>query len=160
MRLCCHIVIYGVPKPMIFFRKHTNSGLACAIIAVLFVTLALAHHPLGGNAPQTIWPWFLCGLVYPIIGFDHLNFFIASGVIIKFLKNRLMAGVLLVVATTSGILNLLAVVRMGVIYCTVFVLRALLKATETKALKLRLLGALAGGGCLVYLHEHGEGMIV
>lgn len=42
---------------------------------------ALAHHAMGGVAPQTAWQGLLSGLAHPVIGLDHLAFVIAAGVL-------------------------------------------------------------------------------
>ena len=55
----------------------------------------------------------------------------------------------------------LAVVQIGLVYSTAFVVSALWKATETVAFKARFLGALAAEGKGAdYFLEHVEGMIV
>ena len=145
---------------MIFNKEKINTGLACAIIAGLFVTLALAYHSLCDIALHRIWHGFLSGVSHSTIGFDHLAFFIACCVMVAFLKNRMMACTLVITATTAGTSMLLAVVYRCVFYGTASVVCALWKAREIIALKSRLSGALAAGGGLVYLIEHIEGMIV
>ena len=157
---CCGTMIYGDLKLMIFLRGKINTGLAGAIIAGLFVTLALAYHPLGHIASQKIWYGFLSGVGYPLIGFDYLALFIVCCVIVAFLKNRMMAGTPFIAATKEGTSMLLAVVYRCVVYDTVSVAYALWKATEIIALKPRLSGALTACGGLAYLLEHVEGMIV
>ena len=39
--------------------------------------VAIAHHPMGGNTPSTLWEGLLSGVGHPIIGFDHLAFIVA-----------------------------------------------------------------------------------
>ncbi|AOY84864.2 HupE/UreJ family protein [Moorena producens JHB] len=42
---------------------------------------AMAHHPFGGETPDNFITGFLSGLGHPVIGFDHLAFVIAVGLI-------------------------------------------------------------------------------
>lgn len=42
---------------------------------------ALAHHPFGGETPNSLFAGFLSGLGHPVIGFDHLVFVIAVGLL-------------------------------------------------------------------------------
>lgn len=55
---------------------------ALAVPALLMApALALAHHPTGGETPDTVWHGFLSGVGHPIIGLDHLAFVVAIGLI-------------------------------------------------------------------------------
>lgn len=42
---------------------------------------ALAHHPMGGVTPSTVWQAFASGVGHPVIGLDHLAFLLAAGVL-------------------------------------------------------------------------------
>ncbi len=42
---------------------------------------ALAHHPMGGATPSTLWQGFASGVGHPMIGPDHLAFLLAAGVL-------------------------------------------------------------------------------
>lgn len=42
---------------------------------------ALAHHPMGGTAPETLLQGLLSGIGHPVIGLDHLAFVLAAGVL-------------------------------------------------------------------------------
>ncbi|MBW4652587.1 MAG: HupE/UreJ family protein [Kaiparowitsia implicata GSE-PSE-MK54-09C] len=44
-------------------------------------TPALAHHPFGGEVPTTFGEGLLSGLGHPMIGFDHLAFIVALGLL-------------------------------------------------------------------------------
>lgn len=55
------------------------TGLLTALIALLVVDPALAHHAMGGATPTTFWHGLLSGLGHPIIGLDHLAAVIAVG---------------------------------------------------------------------------------
>ncbi len=54
----------------------------------LFAGSALAHHPLGGATPATFGEGLLSGIGHPILGFDHLAFVIAVGLIAATLRTR------------------------------------------------------------------------
>ena len=106
--LCCDAIMYAERRPMILYRQNINTVLAYTIIADLFVTLALAYNAPSCIALQTIWHSFLSGLCDPIIGVEHLSFLVAFGVMIAFLKNRMIFGASFIVATKAGTLILLA----------------------------------------------------
>lgn len=42
---------------------------------------ALAHHPMGGTVPETLWQGLASGIGHPVIGPDHLAFLLAAGVL-------------------------------------------------------------------------------
>ena len=81
-------------------------GLAAAL-ALLPANAALAHHPLGGETPQTLWHGLLSGIGHPVIGLDHLAFVIGIGLIAAFQANRLVTPAAFVVATIAGTLLVL-----------------------------------------------------
>lgn len=54
---------------------------ATALVLVAVPSGALAHHPAGGMAPQTLLEGLLSGIAHPVIGLDHLAFVVAVGVL-------------------------------------------------------------------------------
>ena len=54
-----------------------------------FAGNAVAHHPLGGEVPETMVHGLLSGLGHPVIGFDHFAFILAIGVLATFQSHRL-----------------------------------------------------------------------
>ena len=52
-----------------------------AAITLTSAGTAFAHHPLGGMIPQNFMQGFLSGIGHPVIGFDHLAFVVAVGLI-------------------------------------------------------------------------------
>ncbi len=50
-----------------------------AIVTLVFIQPAVAHHPFGGETPTNFWQGFLSGLGHPVIGVDHFIFVIAVG---------------------------------------------------------------------------------
>lgn len=66
---------------------------------------ALAHHPSGGEVPDTFMAGLMSGLGHPVIGIDHLVFVIAVGLLaISSKKLGAMIPVAFVVATALGTL--------------------------------------------------------
>ena len=92
---------------MTFRTKYISIGLMSISLASLYAAPALAHHPIGGMAPQTIWHGFLSGIAHPIIGFDHLAFILAFGLMTAFVKHQFGTALLFVAAMTGGTLLLL-----------------------------------------------------
>ena len=81
---------------------------------MLFATLssAFAHHPLGGEVPTTAMHGLLSGIGHPIIGFDHLAFVTAVGLIAAFQSNRLVMPLGFVAGTVAGTMLTLAAVTL------------------------------------------------
>lgn len=48
---------------------------------LLIAQSAWAHHPSGGQIPDTSLAGFLSGLGHPVVGLDHLTFVVASGLV-------------------------------------------------------------------------------
>lgn len=61
---------------------------------------ALAHHPMGGATPSTLFEAFASGIGHPVIGLDHLAFLLAAGVLAATLPTG--RGVLAVLAFVAG----------------------------------------------------------
>ncbi|MBR0670885.1 HupE/UreJ family protein [Neoroseomonas soli] len=61
---------------------------------------ALAHHPMGGAVPSTLWEGFASGIGHPVIGVDHLAFLLAAGVLASALPGA--RGVLAILAFVAG----------------------------------------------------------
>ena len=83
-----------------------------AAITLASAGTAFAHHPLGGMTPQNFMQGFLSGIGHPVIGFDHLAFVVAVGLIAAFHANRLVMPALFVVGTVAGTALTLAAVTL------------------------------------------------
>jgi len=70
--------------------------------ALLAASPALAHHPMGGEAPQTIFHGLISGLAHPVIGLDHLAFIVLIGLAAAFAGRSMTGPVAFVVATLAG----------------------------------------------------------
>lgn len=72
------------------------------LMTSLLTTPALAHHPIGGIVPQTLWQGFISGIAHPVIGIDHLAFLIAFGLLIGLSKSRFFLTGGFVIASAIG----------------------------------------------------------
>ncbi len=86
----------------------TLTGLAA--FAALIATPALAHHPLAGAEMTTFTHGVLSGIGHPVLGFDHLFFVIAVGIVAA-LSGRLLVAPL---AYIAGMLGGIALITNGV----------------------------------------------
>ena len=110
---------------------------------------AFAHHPLGGAAPETVLHGFLSGVGHPIIGFDHLAFVLAIGVLSALQTHRLVLPFGFVIGTVIGSLLTLAAVTLPLteLTITVSVLFAgliVMRGRDVAVLPATILGTLAG----------------
>ena len=122
---------------------------------------AFAHHPLGGMTPQNFMQGFLSGVGHPVIGFDHLAFIVAVGLIAAFHANRLVMPALFVIGTVAGTALTLAAVALPlaelVITGSVIVGGAV--AMRGKLTDLRLAGGFAAGAGLFHGWAYGAAVI-
>ncbi|MEZ5581555.1 MAG: HupE/UreJ family protein [Candidatus Competibacteraceae bacterium] len=74
------------------------------ILLLAFAGPVLAHHPMGGQTPETALQGLLSGFGHPIIGLDHLAFIIVAG-FLAYGANRKLRFVLplvFILATLAG----------------------------------------------------------
>lgn len=76
---------------------------------------AFAHHPMGGEAPQTLVHGLISGLAHPVIGIDHLAFIVLVGLAAAGAGRRLAGPAAFVLATLAGTLLLLAGVALPLV---------------------------------------------
>ncbi|MEM8503575.1 MAG: HupE/UreJ family protein [Cyanobacteria bacterium P01_D01_bin.1] len=62
----------------------------------------LAHHPFGGSAPKNVFEGILSGAGHPVIGFDHLAFVIAVGLLAAIVSHGWRIPAAFIVATLVG----------------------------------------------------------
>jgi len=55
---------------------------------MLIPGVASAHHPMGGETPDTLWHGLLSGLAHPFIGVAHLVFIFAAAVLLLTLGKK------------------------------------------------------------------------
>lgn len=71
----------------------------------LMSSIALAHHPSGGQLPQNSFEGFLSGLGHPVIGTDHLVFILILGVLSFFISKRVLLPGLFLIGTALGCIS-------------------------------------------------------
>jgi urease accessory protein len=122
---------------------------------------ALAHHPLGGMTPTSFTEGFLSGLGHPVIGFDHLAFVIAVGLIAAFHHNRVLMPAAFVAGTIGGAVLTLAAVTLPVaeLVITGSVIVGGAVAMRGRVTDLRLAGGLAAGAGLFHGWAYGATII-
>jgi len=59
----------------------TRSGSIALLLSMAATAPAFAHHPMGGQTPQTFMNGLLSGLGHPIIGLDHLAAVVGVGIL-------------------------------------------------------------------------------
>ena len=85
------------------------------LAAGLLATPAFAHHPLGGETPQTLLHGLLSGIGHPIIGLDHLAFVIGIGLLAAFQRARTAMPAGFVSGTIAGALLIVGGVALPVV---------------------------------------------
>lgn len=81
-----------------------NLALVTAIVflEIFTTTPAFAHHPLDGRLPANLFEGILSGFGHPILGFDHLAFVVASGLIAVGIRGGIVIPMVFVLATGIG----------------------------------------------------------
>ena len=81
-------------------KTALQTGLFTVVVTTVMLLpgVALAHHFMEDQLPQTFAQGLLSGLAHPVIGVDHLAFIIATGFLLALVKH----GVWGVIAFTSG----------------------------------------------------------
>jgi urease accessory protein len=135
-----------------------------ALAAAMILTTtgaALAHHPLGGMTPTSVTEGFLSGLGHPVIGFDHLAFVIAVGLIAAFHRNRVVMPAAFVTGTIGGAALTLAAVTLPVaeLVITGSVIVGGAVVMRGRVTDLRVAGGLAAGAGLFHGWAYGATII-
>lgn len=132
-----------------------------AAITLASAGTAFAHHPLGGMTPQNFMQGFLSGIGHPVIGFDHLAFVVAVGLIAAFHANRLVMPALFVVGTVAGTALTLAAVTLPLaeLVITGSVIAGGIVAMRGKVTDIRAAGGLAAGAGLFHGWAYGAAVI-
>jgi urease accessory protein len=135
---------------------------AMATSMVLTMTSAAkAHHPLGGMTPTSFTEGFLSGIGHPVIGFDHLAFVIAVGLIAAFHRNRVLMPAAFVAGTVGGSALTLAAVTLPLaeLVITGSVIVAGAVAMRGRMTDLRLAGGLAAAAGLFHGWAYGTTVV-
>ncbi len=83
-------------------KRLTTAAAAALLASPLLATQALAHHPLAGAPMETMAHGLLSGIGHPVLGFDHLFFVAAVGIVAAFTGRPLVAPLGLVVGMLAG----------------------------------------------------------
>ncbi|MEL6455542.1 MAG: HupE/UreJ family protein [Cyanobacteria bacterium J06623_5] len=83
--------------------RRILAGIMLSALAVATVAMpALAHHPFGGDTPETFWAGLLSGMGHPVIGLDHLAFVVAAGLLAAVVRRGLGIPIAFVLSTLVG----------------------------------------------------------
>lgn len=136
-----------------------------AAIELLISAPAWAHHPLDGRLPANFFEGMMSGFGHPIIGFDHLAFVIASGLIAVTIPKGILIPIAFVIATGIGAVIHLVSIDLPIseiVIAASVVLFGILLAINSKpeknhnyGLMLEGLAALAG---IFHGYAYGEGI--
>lgn len=129
--------------------------------ALFLATPAFAHHPLGGDAPQTVIHGLVSGLAHPVIGLDHLAFVVLIGLAAALAGRSLVGPLAFIGATLAGTGLVLAGLTLPfaelVITASVVVLGALLLMGRNVAGPLAIAGFVVAG--IFHGWAYGEAVI-
>ncbi|MFK8182084.1 MAG: HupE/UreJ family protein [Phormidesmis sp.] len=129
----------------------------------LFATAvpALAHHPFGGTAPQTLIEGFISGLGHPVLGLDHLAFVIAIGLLAAVVRQGWTVPVAFLIAALMGTgihLSSVDLPAPELVISASVLLFGLLAATR-KALSVPAVVALTGLAGMFHGYAYGEAVV-
>jgi len=79
-----------------------SEALVGAIATLTLAAPALAHHPFGGAAPATFFEGLVSGIGHPVLGFDHLAFTIAVGLVAALLRRGITVPIVFLLAALTG----------------------------------------------------------
>lgn len=132
-----------------------------AAMTLTMASAAFAHHPLGGMTPETALHGFLSGVGHPVIGFDHLAFVIAIGLMAAFHRARLVMPAAFVAGTLGGTMLILASVTLPLaeVVITGSVMVAGGFAMRGKITDIRPAAALAAGAGLFHGWAYGQAVV-
>jgi urease accessory protein len=84
-------------------RQRWIGAIGALTVVQMLAVAAQAHHPMGGEAPRTMWQGLLSGIGHPVIGPDHLAFVVGVGLLAAIAGYGLMLPALFVGAMTLGL---------------------------------------------------------
>ncbi len=92
-----------------FQRSGLITGRRLSVVSLLLMFGGLlaakpaqAHHPFGGEIPNTVVAGFMSGLGHPVIGLDHFVFVIAVGLLAVLQPRGMMIPVAFVMTSLIG----------------------------------------------------------
>lgn len=97
-------------------QKRHNGPTVSQVVLLVWIGIlgaaeqAAAHHPMGGKIPSNFLEGLMSGLGHPVIGFDHLAFVIATGLVAVSLSGGLFVpGAFVLTAMLGTGIHLLAI---------------------------------------------------
>jgi urease accessory protein len=82
--------------------KNLKITLGTIAAVTLAATPVLAHHPLGGRVPASLFEGLMSGLAHPVIGIDHLVMIVAIGLFAGIKRQGWALPIAFVVAAMAG----------------------------------------------------------
>lgn len=143
-------------------RWSQKVGIIAVFLSLICATPALAHHPLGGRVPANLFEGILSGFGHPILGFDHLAFVIASGLLAVGISRGLLIPIAFVIATAIGaVIHLQAIdlpIPEIVIATSVILSGILLVIRQNQKPGSLIIAGLAALAGIFHGHAYGEGI--
>jgi len=130
-------------------------------LALMLASPAWAHHPSGGQTPDTWVEGLLSGLGHPVVGLDHLAFVIAAGLLAAVLPGGIWLPVTFVLASMVGtgvhLMEITLPAAELVISASVLVFGVLLARQDRPgSLGMNILAAIAG---IFHGYAYGEAVV-
>ena len=150
-------------------RRNLAIVAAIVFLEIFMTTPAFAHHPLDGRLPANLFEGMMSGFGHPILGFDHLAFVVASGLIAVGIRGGMIIPIAFVLATGIGAgihlqaidlpIPEIVIAASIVLFGVLLVIRNIQRKATNKATNYVLLvtsfAALAG---IFHGHAYGEGI--
>ena len=146
-------------------RRNLAIVAAIVFLEIFMTTPAFAHHPLAGRLPANLFEGIMSGFGHPILGFDHLAFVVASGLIAVGIRGGMIIPIAFVLATGIGAgihlqaINLpipeIVIAASVVLFGVLLVIRNTQIKTANYVLLVTSFAALAG---IFHGHAYGEGI--
>jgi urease accessory protein len=138
-------------------------GLPAIITGLATSPLAYAHHPMGGQTPETFSQGLLSGFGHPIIGIDHFAFLVVVTLLSFALSGRAryIVPLAFVGATVAGTVYPLGAADLPLAE-TVIALSVLLGGIAVllkRSISVLVLGALVGAAGVFHGYAYGESII-
>ena len=146
-------------------RRNLAIVAAIVFLEIFMTTPAFAHHPLDGRLPANLFEGIMSGFGHPILGFDHLAFVVASGLIAVGIRGGMIIPIAFVLATGIGAgihlqaidlpISKIVIAASVVLFGVLLVIRNIQKKAPNYVLLVTSFAALAG---IFHGHAYGEGI--
>jgi urease accessory protein len=141
--------------------KNLKTTAATIAAVTLAATPVLAHHPLGGRVPASLFEGLMSGLAHPVIGIDHLVMIVAIGLFAGIKRQGWALPIAFVVAAMAGTgLHLMSMSLPGAgIWVAGSVLALGLLMLVQERLNLAAIAGLIGVAGLFHGYAYGEAIV-